>query len=451
MLEFERHAEKALDQWKNSRRHKPIVIRGARQVGKTTLVRKFKSKFQYYIELNMERSVDKKWAETTNSPIELMNALSIKYGIERENWKNTLLFIDEIQEVPKMMEYLRFFYEDIPELYVIAAGSLLEYSFDKVETIPVGRIQYLYLFPLNFAEFLSATGHKNLIPELEKNVRSSSTHNFLMEIFHTYLILGGMPEIIGQYMESQDIASLLPTYSSIWDTYKDDIPKYASNDSERRVIEYLILSSPQMVDKRITFQNFGASNYKSREVGEAFRALDAAKVIQLIYPTTGLIPPPITNLRKSPKLQFLDTGLLNYDLGIQDKLLLLKDMNEAYRGAIIPHLITQELISLNVLSYKKPNFWVRNKNQSEAEVDLVFQYKELLIPIEIKSGSVGKLRSLHQFVDRCSHPYAIRVYGGEFHIQKLKTPSGKVYKLLNLPYYLGTQIPNCVEDFVENH
>ncbi len=451
MRQFERHTENALENWKNATQHKPIVMRGARQVGKTTLVRKFKNRYKHYIELNMERSADKKWANETESPVQLMEALGIQYGIPQTEWNDTLLFIDEIQEVPKMMEYLRFFYEDIPELYVIAAGSLLEYSFDKVETIPVGRIQYLYLFPLNFDEYLGAIAKKSLQQELRSKEVSRAAHGSLMEAFHDYVIIGGMPEIIAQYNQTKDIASLLPTYSSIWDTYKDDIPKYASNEGEKRIIEYLLQTAPQMSDQRITFQNFAGSNYKSREVGEAFRALDAAKVIQLIYPCTGLLPPPITNLRKSPKLQFLDTGLLNYDLGIQDKLLLMNNMSDAYRGAIIPHMFTQELISLNELSYKKPNFWVRNKNQSEAEVDLVFQHEDLLIPIEIKSGATGKLRSLHQFIDRCDHHYAVRVYGGELRIEKSKTPGGKPYILMNLPYYLGTRLPQYIADFVENN
>jgi len=156
-------------------------------------------------------------------------------------------------------------------------------------------------------------------------------------------------------------------------------------------------------------------------------------------------------MRKSPRFQFLDTGLVNHALGIQAQMLDVTDLSDMFKGAIIPHIITQELISLNTISYHKPNFWVREKKQSQAEVDLVFTYRDKVIPIEIKSGLAGKLRSLHQFVDQCDHPYAVRVYGGEYSIEKTKTPGGKPYILMNLPYYLGTRIPEYVADFVKNN
>lgn len=448
---FERHAENALMRWKNFKAHKPIVLRGARQVGKTTLVRRFSRNFKHYIELNMERSTDRKWSDTSDSATELMESLSLQLEIPKEEWSDTLLFIDEIQEVPKMMEFLRFFYEDIPELYVVAAGSLLEYSFDNVQTIPVGRIQYMYLFPLNFDEYLGTHSKDLLQKALRQLPPDDSVHEPLLQAFHEYAIIGGMPEIVSNYLETRDVTTLLPVYSSIWDTYKDDVPKYTTNPTDKKVVEYIIHSAAQLIDQRIKFQNFGNSNYKSREVGEAFRALDDAKVIQLVYPCTETEPPTLDNLKKSPRMQFLDTGLLNYDLKIQANLLLLEDLSDAYRGAIIPHLFTQELISTQEISYKKPNFWVRDKNQSQAEVDLLITVGNYLIPIEVKSGATGKLRSLHQFVDRCDHSYAIRVYGGKFRIEKSKTPAGKVYTLMNLPYYLGTRVREYAEYFVENY
>ena len=132
--------------------------------------------------------------------------------------------------------------------------------------------------------------------------------------------------------------------------------------------------------------------------------------------------------------------------------LALDDLNTAYKGAVIPHLITQELISLNTLQYKNPNFWVREKAQSSSEVDLIFQANDKIIPIEIKSGKEGKLKSLHQFIEQCEHPYAVRLYAGEFKIEQHQTPiNKKAYLLLNLPYYLGTKIPEYINWFIENH
>ena len=181
------------------------------------------------------------------------------------------------------------------------------------------------------------------------------------------------------------------------------------------------------------------------------RNLDEAKIIQLIYPTTDVEPPIKSDLKKSPRLQFLDTGLVNHALDIQAQMLGMQDLNTAFKGAVIPHLITQELISLNTISSKKPNFWVREKRQSSSEVDLVISHKGKVIPIEIKSGSTGSLKSLHQFMERTNHPYAVRMFAGEFSIEKTKTPDGTPYILMNLPYYLGTKIPDYIDYFINNY
>ncbi len=261
-----------------------------------------------------------------------------------------------------------------------------------------------------------------------------------------------MPEVVDTYLETKNVADLPEVYESIWVTYKDDVEKYATNKTDARVIRHIMDTAHLYVDQRVKFQNFGNSNYKSREVGEAMRNLNDARIIQLIYPTTTIEPPLIADLKKSPRLQFLDTGLVNYELKIQADLLALEDLSSAYKGAVIPHLITQELISLNTLNYYKPNFWVREKAQASSEVDLVLQYEDKIIPIEIKSGKEGKLKSLHQFVDRTNHPYAIRMYSGKFNIEKHITPMGKKpYLLMNLPYYLGTKLKNYISYFVNNH
>ena len=182
------------------------------------------------------------------------------------------------------------------------------------------------------------------------------------------------------------------------------------------------------------------------------RNLNDARIIQLIYPATNTKPPIQPDLKKAPRLQFLDTGLVNYDLNIQAEMLALEDLNSAYRGAIIPHLITQELIASNSLHYKTPNFWVREKAQSSSEVDLIFPFKNKIIHIEIKSGKEGKLKSLHQFIENSDHNYAVRFYAGNFKIEKHLTPiKKKPYLLMNLPYYLGGKIPEYLEYFLSNN
>jgi hypothetical protein len=436
-----------LERWRNSGNHKPLILRGARQVGKTTLVNQFSTQFKQYIYLNLERPEDVLYFNTLNSVGEIVESLFLKYEL-KPDYTNTLLFIDEIQESPKAITLLRYFFEDIPQLYVISAGSLLEFALHQVKSFPVGRVSFMYLFPLNFEEFLEASDKQLSLKALHQVPISNTAQSTLFNLFHTYALIGGMPEVVGKYLENNSLINLRETYSSIWETYKSDVRKYAKSATEEKVITHIMSSAYNFLDQRVTFQNFGNSNYKSREVGEAFRSLDEAKVIQLIYPTTEVELPVISDLRKKPRLQFLDIGLVNYGLNLQHELIGVKDLSNAYKGALIPQLVTQELISTNKFSYHKPNFWVKEKKQSSAEVDLVVPFRGLLIPIEIKSGPIGKLRSLHQFMEQCPHGFAIRMYAGSLEINDVETPNGKRFKLLNLPYFLGTQIESYLEWFL---
>lgn len=450
-MNFKRHIFDELVQWKTSSNAKPLILRGARQVGKTTLVRIFGESYTHFIELNLEKSEDANLVERSNSVQELVNFLALKNEISPKDFPKTLLFIDEIQESEKAISFLRYFYEDFPELNVIAAGSLLEHTLKKTKNYPVGRINYLYLLPLNFQEYLEAQGRKNLLERFRNIPIDDVAHELLMKEFHTYCIIGGMPEIVANYVAHKDLLSLPQIYESIWNTYKDDVIKYADSKSEENVMKHIVNTAASFVDQRIKFQNFGHSNYKSREVSEAFSNLDAAKVIQVIYPCTNVEPPILPDYKKSPRLQFLDTGILNFDLNIQADLLLMKDLSEAYKGAIIPHIVNQEVLSLNTTDYKKTNFWVRDKTQSSAEVDLLIAHGKFLIPIEIKSGKTGSLKSLHQFVNRAPHQFAVRMYGGKFNIEETVTPEGKPYLLMNLPYYLGTYLKQYINYFITKY
>ena len=260
-----------------------------------------------------------------------------------------------------------------------------------------------------------------------------------------------MPEVIQHYLADNSAANLPKIYESIWSTYAADTEKYTTNSSERNVMRHIMNTVAFEVDKRVKFQNFGNSTYKSREVGEAMRSLEMAKVIQLIYPTTSVSPPIVPDFKKSPRVQLLDTGIINYSLGIISEMLLMDNLIGTYKGAIIPHLIFQDLISLQAEKDETPHFWVREKRQSSAEVDLVYSMHGKIIPIEIKSGATGSLKSLHQFIEKSEHSYAVRIYGGEFEIIEAKTPGGKPYILMNLPYYLGTKISEYLSYFLENY
>jgi len=445
---FTRNITRSLEQWKESTIRKPLILRGARQIGKTTIVNEFGNQFDHFVYLNLERKRDKRFFENTDDVKVIYNRIILDRAIVLKENQRFLLFIDEIQEIPEVIELLRYFYEELSHIFVIAAGSLLEFALGDLSHMPVGRIQFLYMYPMNFDEFLQAQGKEAWLSAFEHIPVSTTAHTVLLEQFNRYCIIGGMPEVVNAYLNDGEMTSVTAIYQSIWQTYRTDIEKYATNSNEKRIIRHILETAPFYFDERIKFQNFGNSNYRSREVAEAFRSLDAAGLIRLLYPTTNLIPPIQKDFKKSPRIQFLDIGIVNHVRKIQADLLHLNDLSDAYKGALIPQVIYQELTSLYSLEVYKPDFWVRDKTQSSAEVDLIICHKNKLIPIEIKSGKTGSLKSLHQFINRCDHPYAIRIFGGQFSIQNQITPEGKPYKLMNLPYYLATKLHAYLDYFI---
>ena len=442
-----RIAHKSLKEWKESPSRKPLLIRGARQVGKTTLVREFAKEFDHFVELNLERESDRAIFEVDDINI-ILNAAYLLKGKTVDS-RPTLLFIDEIQESPKAIQMLRYFYEERPDIYLIAAGSLLEFALRKVPSFPVGRVSYLYLSPINFDEFLMALDNQPALEALNTIPLPGFAQSVLLNLFHEYAVIGGMPEVVSHYIANRNISQLATIYKQLWQAYKDDAEKYSTNDTERKIIRHVIDSAPYEPD-RIKFEGFGKSNYRSREVGEAIRSLDLAGIIRLIYPSTSIEPPIVTNLRKRPRLQFLDTGLLNNSLNLQGDLLKESDMNSFHRGKIAQHLVTQQLISIEETIRYNPHFWVREEKDSNSEVDFIYQYGGYVIPIEVKSGKQGRLRSLHQFMERSKHHFAIRLFAGEYSVEQATTPNGTPYHLMNLPYFLATKIPQYIEFFIKN-
>ena len=413
-------------------------------MGKTTLVREFSRKFSVYIELNLEKEADRKLFDLDETD-KILNAIYLFKGVFPEKG-NTLLFIDEIQESPKAIVQLRYLFEEHSDLHVIAAGSLLEFALSTVPSFPVGRIDYLYLHPLNFEEYLGAVGQKPALEALKQTPVPEYAHQILKKHFHDYALIGGMPGIVVEYQQQKIFAILADQYLKLWQSFKDDVEKYSKNDTERRIIRHVIETAPFELD-RIKFEGFGNSNYRSREVGEALRALDMAKLIRLVYPTTSVKPPLVVDYKKRPRLQFLDTGLWNQAMGLQGAMIQVEDLDDVHKGRVIQHLISQEINSTIENRDAVSHFWVRQEKDSNSEVDLIYPYSKFLIPVEVKSGSTGSLRSLHQFIDRCDHSVAVRYYAGNFAIEQTKTVMGKPFYLINLPYYLGTRLPHYLEYF----
>lgn len=439
---FIRSIIQELEKWAAQSTRKPLVIRGARQVGKTTVVNQFADQFEQYIYLNLELSEDREPFENFTTIEALIQSL---FFIKNKtlNLKNkTLIFIDEIQEVPEALNTLWYFYESEPGIAVIAAGSMLETLFNKNISFPVGRVEYKILRPVSFPEFLAALGETKALEEMQKVPLSTFAHNKLLSLFHTYALIGGMPEIVNQYIQHKDLSSLASLYDSLITSYLVDVEKYASNFSQINHLRHAIRSSYPQAGKRIKFEGFGNSTYRSREMGESLRTLENALLLQLIYPTTSTILPVVPDIKKSPRLQVLDTGMLNFFVGIQKEIMGTPDLNSVYQGTMIEHLVGQELLAFKYNALSNLNFWVRERKNSSAEVDFIYMYEGKLIPIEVKSGAEGKLKSLHLFMEEAPHNLAIRFYAGELSITESTSPSGKKFHLLNLPYYLVSQIEN---------
>ncbi len=437
---FYRNQLKELEAWRSSPTRKPLVIRGARQVGKTTLVHEFGKQFRQYIYINLEQPKDARLFEQFEDIQQLLTRIFLEKRFHQQYINDSLLFIDEIQESPKVVNLLRYFKEEAPDLAVIAAGSMLETLLGKNLTFPVGRVEYKVLRPVCFEEFLLATGEELLLQEFRKTPVEKYAEPVLLDAFHTYALLGGMPEIVAHYASNRDITALGPIYDSLLSSYLQDAEKYAHNEQQLHIIRFAIHQAIKKAGHRTTFQRFGNSNYPSKAIGEVLRALEKTHLLHILYPTTGTTLPMEPDHKKTPRIQFLDTGLINYFAGLQLDVLGTKDLNSVYQGKLIEHLVGQELLSFQTLSLQKLHFWVRHKKQSDAEVDFIYPFRGKLIPIEVKSGAKGHLKSLQVFMDQSPLHFAIRFYAGSRQIDELKTNNGKPYYLLSLPYFLASRL-----------
>lgn len=444
---FRRNIISKLEAWKQDKKHKPLILRGARQVGKTTVVNEFGSQFDNYLYFNLERNENAKLFEMEIPLDDLVNMLFASAGkVKKEG--TTLVFIDEIQNSPKTIALLRYFYEQRPDLYVIAAGSLLENLVDVKVSFPVGRVQYLALRPCSFSEFLGAIGKNNLLAILSQKAEYTvAFHEQLMHLFNQYTIVGGMPEAVQQYAETQDVIGIEDVYETLVQAYKDDSEKYVRGNKLTDVVRFILSYGWAFSGETITLGNFANSGYKSREVGEAFRLLEKAMLLELVYPVSSTQLPIIPETKRMPKLIWFDTGLVNYQAGIRKEIIGSTDMVDSWRGHIAEQITAQELLALEDRVGQHRSFWEKPNNG--AEVDFIFTHNSKLYPIEVKSGTNAHLRSLQVFMDSSEVNIAIRIWSKPYSIDKVKTIHGKEFTLINLPFYLIGNLRNVLDAVVE--
>ncbi|MDR0970432.1 MAG: AAA family ATPase [Lentimicrobiaceae bacterium] len=441
---FQRSVLDNLGKWANKSNRKPLVLRGMRQVGKTTLVTIFAKQFDTYLYLNLENKQAHTIFEDSPTMDDLLTAIYLHCNKARTSGK-VLLFIDEIQNSPAAVAQLRYFYEEAPEIYVIAAGSLLESLIDTHISFPVGRVEYMAVRPCSFTEFLGAIGETELQKAIVDIAVPKSIHDKAKSLFNTYTLIGGMPEIVAHYAEHRDLVAINDIYETLLSGYRDDVEKYARNDTMKNIIRYILKEGWQYAAQRISLGSFAGSSYKAREIGEAFRTLEKTMLLELTYPSISCELPAPAELKRSPKLLWSDTGLVNYAVKIQGEIFAAKDVADAWRGKVAEQIVAQELLAADARVSNHRSFWVRDKKGSDAEIDFTLQQGSHIIPIEVKSGHNSKLKSLHLYLECTSHRTAVRVWSQPFSIDSVKTPNGKEFSLYNVPFYYVGGVERILE------
>lgn len=454
---FERNALNWLRNWRNRPDHRPLVIRGARQVGKTSLVNMFGKDFDCYLKFNLDDRNDLNLF-AKEMPVQELFTLMCASRNKKKKENSTLVFIDEIQNSPIAIKMLRYFHEELPDVNVIAAGSLLETMLDRNKQVsfPVGRVEYMVLRPCTFDEFIGAMGEVSLCQMVRNADVPELLHPKVMNLFNRFSLVGGMPEAVARYSSNRDIVALDSVYQSLLAGYLDDTEKYAQSETMRNVIRHIIMNGWMQNDEQITFDRFAASNYKSREVGEAMRTIQKTMLLELVYPSVETSLPVIPDLKKRPRLMWLDIGLVNYAAGVQSELYQVEDLNDAWRGKVAEHIVGQELIGNDYNFLGKRSFWVRDSRNAQAELDYLYNSRRFgLVPIEVKSGANAHLKSLQEFMLDSPCRFAIRFWNkplqcDSVHIER-RDKNGNIvkskdYTLYSVPYYYAGNIDKFLEN-----
>ena len=406
-----------LSEWASRDTHKPVLLRGARQVGKSTAVKELSKKFDSFVEINFEKQPKYKILFDDDLDVKrIVPQISAIYGTSIKPGQ-TLLFLDEIQECPRAIMALRFFKEDMPELHVIAAGSLLEFALKELPTFGVGRIHSMFMYPMTFDEFLEANGQQLLIETRNEasidNPLPEPIHNKLVDFLRTYMLVGGMPEAVKTWVEYHDYIRCQEVQDDIVVTYEDDFPKYKKNVDPtllRRTLR-------SVAGKKFVYTKVGL-DYKTAEVKKAVELLTLAGILHPVTHTDANGLPLGSEEDKSyQKMLLLDTGLLlrllNMSLGdvseLTTQILTASATDLANKGPM-----AEMVVGLEMLHNMSPNirhelyYWVRHAKNSQAEIDYIATYLQTVVPIEVKADTQGGMKSLWAFMrDKRLH-YAIR-------------------------------------------
>lgn len=444
-----------LRSWLEDVERKPVIIRGARQVGKTFLVRFLAKECNKHLcEINFEKRPD--WASlfSSNDPNQILINLEAAFG-KRLDPHSSLLFLDEIQASPEILAKLRWFAEDMPALPVIAAGSLLEFVLEKHHfSMPVGRISYLHLEPMSFEEFLLAKDEAPLLKYLENYQLTveipAAIHDKLLRQFREYLIIGGMPAAVQSWITEASLAKVNQIHHDLIATYRDDFAKYRGRLEPDR-LEEVMMAIPRMFGAKFVYKHVNAS-VNTESIKYALELLEKARVCFRTYSCAANALPLGSEIRiKFFKEFFLDVGLSNALLGLTLTEMNRVDLLDIQNGGVAEQVVAQLLRTI-VPPYVEPRnfYWHREEKGSNAEVDFLIQHSNKIVPIEVKAGSTGSLKSLHLFMGLKQFPFALRINGDKPSSTQVKVQDHLgnpiQYRLLSCPFYLCGQLHRLLKE-----
>lgn len=451
---MQRRQLRELSNWMARSKRKPLIVKGARQVGKSTLVSLFAERTEKrLVEVNLERFPELQGTFASLNIDQILNALEALPNVGQIN-EGDLIFLDEIQEIPHAISALRYFYEDRREIPVIVAGSLFDLALaDQHLSMPVGRVEYLNMVPMTFSEFLDALGEKRLVQVIREYESLHEVNDFvhkrLCALAREYSFVGGMPEAVEAYVSSRRFSEARRIHTSIIQSFRDDFPKYLGSMKANRVTSVLNTVA-RNVGQKVKYVHY-SREAPSREIKADLEHLHLARLIsKVVHSNCNGIPLQAEQDPKAYKLLFLDVGLMNTICGLEwsdsQHATRVRQVNQgiAAEQFVGQHLIAEQTDSVN----RELNYWLRERRTNNAEVDFVIAIGDHVAPIEVKSGASGSLKSLHQFVAEKNLKFAVRFDTNPPSTQRIQTVVrvGQEtvpvdYVLVSLPLYLVEALP----------
>jgi predicted AAA+ superfamily ATPase len=434
-----RSLEHELKNWKEAPERYPLLLRGARQVGKTYVVEQLGKSFESFEMVNFEAQPEAIACFETLRPLEIIQKLELLTKRPILPGK-TLLFLDEIQTCPQAILGLRYFKETMPDLHVIGAGSLLDFTLAEGHfSFPVGRVQFLYLYPLSFREFSMAMDATIDLLQIEqatpKQPLSPECHQRCLHRLKEYFCTGGMPAVVQSFRNTHSLLQHSRIQDLLLATYRADFGKYAT-EAEQKYLRLLFENIPSQIGQQFKY-SLADPHIKSRDLKAALDQLQMAGLIHFITASSASGTPLAAQVKsKKFKTLFLDIGLVQRALQVEPELILSSDLVQVHKGALAEQFTGQELLAYaDCFRETKLFFWEREKQPSSAEVDYVISMGQRIIPVEVKAGAQGHLKSLAQFMKEKNSPLGVCLS---------ERPLSRSGNILFVPLYMIEQLPRLI-------